>query len=229
MKTFLTKFLIGCVAIIGLVSVRARSAAANSDAQPATPSVIRIAPVAPIFDNQTRLAELAARRARVAEAVGSKGILILFSTEPRVYTNDVDYEYRQENNLYYLTSLKQKNATLVLLPGNPQIPEILFIPRRDPAAETWTGHMYSPQEANQISGVKEIWETTEFEPFVRAFRNRQPYRPKADKIFMSLLPETPAPGSPTGFESLFDAASKSEAELYLLVPREPESREYKQE
>jgi len=46
---------------------------------------------------------------------------------------------------------------------------------------------------------------------------------------MSLLPETPAPGSPTGFDRLFDAASKSEAELYLLVPREPESREYKQE
>ena len=56
----------------------------------------------------------------MAAALGPKAILILFSTEPRVYTNDVDYEYRQENNLYYLTMLKQKRATLVLMPGNPQ-------------------------------------------------------------------------------------------------------------
>mgnify|MGYP003693794873 CR=1 FL=1 len=44
-----------------------------------------------------------------------------------------------------------KGATLVLLPGNTQTPEILFLPRRNPAAETWTGHMYSAQEANEIS------------------------------------------------------------------------------
>ena len=228
MKTFVTKFLIGCVVIVGLVSVRARDAAANSDAQPATPSVIRIAPVAPIFDNQTRLAELAARRARVAEAVGSKGILILFSTEPRVYTNDVDYEYRQENNLYYLTSLKQNNATLVMLPGNAQLPEVLFMPRRNPAAETWTGHMYSAEEASQLSGIKEVWEASEFEPFLRALRNRQPYRPKSEHILLSSIATAESP-SMSGFEKLFAAATKNEGELYLLVPGEGESREYKRE
>ncbi len=228
MKTFVTKFLIGCVLIVGLVSVHVRDAAANSDAQPATPSVIRIAPVAPIFDNQTRLAELAARRARVAEAVGPKGILILFSTEPRVYTNDVDYEYRQENNLYYLTSLKQNNATLVMLPGNAQLPEVLFMPRRNPAAETWTGHMYSAEEASQLSGIKEIWEASEFEPFLRALRNRQPYRPKSEHILLSSIATAESP-SMSGFENLFAAAGKNEGELYLLVPGEGESREYKRE
>ena len=228
MKTFVIRFLIGCVLIVGLVSVRARGVAANSDAQPATPSVIRIAPVAPIFDNQTRLAELAARRARVAEAVGSKGILILFSTEPRVYTNDVDYEYRQENNLYYLTSLKQNNATLVMLPGNAQLPEVLFMPRRNPAAETWTGHMYSAEEASQLSGIKEIWEASEFEPFLRALRNRQPYRPKSEHILLSSIATAESP-SMSGFEKLFAAATKNEGELYLLVPGEGESREYKRE
>src|SRR6202008_2317240 len=121
--------------------------------QPATPSIVRTAPLAPVFDDRTRLNELAGRRARVAEAVGTKGILILFSTEPRVYANDVDYEYRQENNLYYLTNLKQQRATLVLTPGNTAFPAILFMPRRDARAETWTGHMYSPEEASQVSGI----------------------------------------------------------------------------
>jgi Xaa-Pro aminopeptidase len=198
------------------------------DAGPADPAVIRVAPPAPVFEDKDRLSELAQRRSRVAQKIGTKSVLILFSTEPRVYTNDVDYEYRQENNLYYLTNLKQRGATLVLMPGNPQIPELLFLPRRDPAAETWTGHMYSPQEAYETSGIREIWEANEFEPFIRAFRNRQPYRPKPDKIFMTSMAE-PAPNVPSGFESLFEAAGKNEADLYLLVPRETESREYKQE
>lgn len=192
------------------------------------PAGLRIAPPAPVFDDQVRLAELAQRRTRVAQKIGSKAILILFSTEPRVYTNDVDYHYRQENNLYYLTNLKQEGATLVLMPGNSQSPEILFLPRRNAAAETWTGHMYSSQEAHQISGIKEIWDASEFEPFVRAIRSRESYRPKPDKIFMSTISETPQ-ATTNGFESLFEAAAKNEGELYLLVSRETDSREYKRE
>src|SRR5437867_5834942 len=192
-------------------------------------SVIRITPAAPVFDEKERLAELAQRRARVAQSIGTKSLLVLFSTEPRVYANDVEYQYRQENNLYYLTNLKQKGATLVLLPGNTQTPEILFLPRRNPAAETWTGHMYSPQEANQISGVKEIWEANEFKPFIDSLRNRQPYRPKAENIFLSDLPAGTVMTNGNGFEPLLEAAGKNEASLYLLMTREMESREYKQE
>src|SRR6266480_1107377 len=105
-----------------------------------TASTIRVTPPAPVFGEKERLAELGQRRARVAQTIGPNSLLILFSTEPRVYTNDVDYQYRQENNLYYLTNLKQRGATLVLLPENNQTPEILFLLRRNPAAETWTGH-----------------------------------------------------------------------------------------
>src|SRR6267142_4000174 len=190
---------------------------------------IRVTPPAPVFDEKERVAELTQRRAHVSKTIGPTSLLILFSTEPRVYANDVDYQYRQENNLYYLTNLKQKGATLVLLPGNVQFPEILFLPRRNPAAETWTGHMYSPQEANEISGIKEIWEASEFEPFIKALRNRQPYRPKAEKIFISELPKSMQLANGNGFEPLLEAAAKNEAGLYLLVPSELESREYKQE
>src|ERR1043166_8243641 len=152
-----------------------RNVRAESDVSPA--SVIRLTPPAPIFDQTKRLEELASRRKRVADAIGPNAILVMFSAEPRVYTNDVDYPFRQENNLFYLTNLNQKRATLVLMPGNPSLPEVLFLPRRNPAAETWTGHMYSPQEAAQLSGVKEIWEASEFEPFVNALRKHEVYRP----------------------------------------------------
>jgi Xaa-Pro aminopeptidase len=196
---------------------------------PAAPPVIRITPPAPVFDEAKRLDELAARRQRVAETIGPKAVLILFSAEPRVYANDVDYQYRQENNFYYLTNLGQQRATLVLMPGNPQMPEVLFLPRRNPAAETWTGHMYSPQEAAQRSGIKEIWEAREFTPFINALAKHEAYRPQPHNILLSSATE---PGSASGFEPLFTAAAKNEAALYLLsfpFPPEGESREFRQE
>ena len=167
-----------------------RNVRAEIDVAPA--SVIRLTPPAPVFDQTKRLEELASRRKRVAEAIGPKAMLVLFSSEPRVYTNDVDYPFRQENNLYYLTDLNQSRATLVLMPGNSVTPEILFVPKRNPLAETWTGHMYSPEEVAQLSGIKEIWEASEFGPFAKAMRNRESYRPKPANILMSERSESSA-------------------------------------
>jgi Xaa-Pro aminopeptidase len=223
---------IALMALALMISIAALTSSLNLNAAAEKPlaSIIKVAPAAPVFDDKERLAELAQRRSRVAQAIGPKSILVMFSGEPRVYTNDVAYPFRQENNLYYLTNLKQQNATLVLLPGNAQTPEILFLPKRNPAAETWTGHMYTPQEAQQLSGVKEIWDSSEFDQFMKALNNRQPYRPsKAENIFLSELPTTTAMANGNGFEPLLDAAGKNEASIYLLVPRTPDSKEYRRE
>jgi len=190
------------------------------------PPAIRVTPPAPVFDDAKRLSELASRRKHVADAIGPKAILVLFGTEPRVYTNDVDYPFRQENNFFYLTNLNQQREILVLMPGNPQMPELLFLPRRNARAETWTGHMYSPQEASALSGVKDIWEVSEFAPFIAALQKHEAYTVKSENILMS---STQSGGG--DLVSLFVAADKKEASLYLLAnfPANGESREYRQE
>jgi len=229
-KSISVRLAVGLATILTtLVVLSASEFRVRAEKDSTIPAVIRIAPAAPVFDEKERLVELAQRRARVAQNIGPKSLLILFSGESRVYANDVDYPFRQENNLFYLTNLKQEGATLVLLPGNSQTPEILFLPRRNPAAETWTGHMYSPQEANQISGVKEIWEAREFKPFIEALQNRQPYRPKTENILLSDLPADTKMVNGNGFEPLLDAAGKNEASIYMLMTRQQESREYRQE
>jgi Xaa-Pro aminopeptidase len=204
---------------LGLVSFGAasfRSFAVGHD--PASP-MIRITPPAPAIVEKDRLAELVSRRARVSEKIGAKAVMVLFSGEPRVYARDVDYQFRQENNLYYLTGLKQTNATLVLMPSNAATPAILFLPRRDPGAETWTGHMYSPEEAADRSGVREIWEASEFTPFITALKNHQGYRPAPDKVLMSSAMATGA-----GI-----AANETLSELYLLTAGGREDKEYAHE
>ncbi|HSV21596.1 MAG TPA: M24 family metallopeptidase, partial [Xanthobacteraceae bacterium] len=94
-------------------------------------------------------------------------------------------------------------------------------------AETWTGHMYSPQEAAHLSGIREIWAASEFAPFISALSKHQVYRPAPENILLSSLPDT---ANANSFESLFGAAAKNEAGLYLLsFPPEGESKEYRQE
>src|SRR5437763_1495391 len=201
---------------------------AEADTPPA--AIIRITPPAPVFDDAKRLQELAARRKQVADTIGPKSMLVLFSAEPRVYTNDVDFPFRQENNLFYLTNLNQKRITLVLMPAqNPS--EILFVPRRSAAAETWTGHMYSPEEAAQLSGVKEIWEASEFDPFIKAVHKHENYQPKAENVLMSA--RSTQAGAAAESSPIFQAADAKQASVYLLAnpPANPqfERREYRQE
>jgi len=44
-------------------------------------------------------------------------------------------------------------------------PAILFLPRSAMWCGDLTGHMYSPEEASQISGIKEIWEDVSYKTF----------------------------------------------------------------
>jgi Xaa-Pro aminopeptidase len=142
------------------------------------PKSILLTPQAPKFSDVERQTELAARRAKVSEKLGKNSMLILFATEPRIYTNDVDYLYRQENNLFYLTGLAQRNATLVLYNNGAKTGEVLFLPKRDPRRETWTGKMYSNDEATSIAGVKTIVDESELKGFLQSLKDKKPFKSK---------------------------------------------------
>ena len=223
MKARTATLLLACVCA-SLTALPAPFVTAAARAAGPSP-VIREAPPAPTFGDEERHAELRARRARVTEKLGPNSMLVLFSAEPRVYTNDVDYEFRQENNLYYLTALRQEGATLVMVRGaEGPAREILFLRRRNPAAETWTGHMYSPEEARAASGLGEIWEAREFEPFMKAVRSRLAYRPAPEAV---LLASPNAPPAPSG--DFLAAMSKNEATLYLLLTGGERNQEFRRE
>src|SRR5436305_6590458 len=119
-----------CLVLLAVAAaVSTVSSAGEPEGQEKSARALHVTPAEPVWDDAARLAELAARRAKVAEYIGAKSVLVLFSGEPRVYAGDVDYEFRQENNLFYLTHLNQQGATLVLVPGATQYREILFLPR----------------------------------------------------------------------------------------------------
>lgn len=162
---------------------------------PKGPTSVIITPPAPKFTDAERQTELAKRRAAVAAKMADKSMLILFSAEPRLYTNDVDYVYRQENNLYYLTALKQDGATFVMTKSGGTITETLFLPKRVPLREAWEGKMYSREQAMNVSGLRAVVDSSERDAFLQAVRDKKPFSSKegasistADNVYL-LLPE----------------------------------------
>ena len=123
--------------------------------------------------------DLAGRRARVMERLGPDAMLILWSAPAQRYSLDIDYEYRQESNLYYLTGIPQEGTILVLMPGNTSHREILFVKDSDPVQEHWRGHALSPDEARARSGIDTVLIVSRFEPFVDAMFGRQGNGPVA--------------------------------------------------
>ena len=55
--------------------------------------------------------DLKARRARMMEHLGSNTLFVLQSAPAKVYSKDIDYEYHQDNNFYYLTGIDQEDST----------------------------------------------------------------------------------------------------------------------
>lgn len=188
----------------------------------------KIAPPPPQIAESERLAELAARRREAAKRIGERALMVLFSAEPRVYTNDVDYHYRQENNLYYLTGIKQGGVTLLLIPGAKTKREILFVPRRDPWMETWNGRMLSFDEARARSGVAEVWDAELLPAFLATIAPRA----NAAAALRGPVKQPEAEQARAWrdeFASIINAIREEKGEIHLLVPPEQDSREYRHE
>ncbi len=221
------RFVIVCLlATSATAAAGARAAQSGADRS----GLWHIAPPAPRVAEAARLAELAARRAEVMKRVGEKGVLVLFSGAPRVYTGDTDYPFRQENNLYYLTGINQEGATLLLVPGAQKTREILFMPTPVPAAETWTGHMLTAAESRARSGIQEVWPEEMLASTIAVLAPRA--RPQLSRLgAFATIEDARLQELRTDFQTPVRAISESAGELYLLLPYpyERESREFRHE
>jgi Xaa-Pro aminopeptidase len=121
--------------------------------------------VPPYGGAKEHVADLAARRTKTMQAIGSDAVLVLWSAPTRVYSGDVDYEYRQDSNLLYLTGIDQPDTILVLVPGAKTEKEHLFVRRPEPLRELWTGRTLTPTEVTTRSGVSKVYPQREREAF----------------------------------------------------------------
>lgn len=152
--------------------------------------------------------DLKQRRARVMERLGPDAMLILKSPEPKTFSRDIEYEFRQDSNLYYLTGIDQEETVLVLMPGNATRKEILFVLERDPVREHWDGKRLSADEARDVSGIQTVHVSRQFEPFLEAVLSGRPYG------------TGPADGA-AEFAAFFKAIGDNKARVMLVLEQRP--------
>ena len=146
--------------------------------------------------------DLAARRARLMEKLGPDALAIVWSAPTKVYSLDVDYEFRQDSHLLYLTGMTQEETILVLMPGNRARKEFLFVREPNPRREHWNGHILTQEEAAAQSGIATVYFAGEFEAFVTAMFNRQAYGAKRNEVSNE-------------FDAFFEAVGANRAKLAL--------------
>jgi Xaa-Pro aminopeptidase len=110
-------------------------------------------------------------RARLLAMVQPGSVVVLNANDQTPRSGDQLFSYRQNSDLYYLTGIEQEKTMLVLCPDHPDssMKEVLFIMHASPEQETWEGKKLSKEEAEEISGVKNIYWLDDFE---RIFRDQ---------------------------------------------------------
>src|SRR5215471_11276096 len=96
------------------------------------------------------------------------GVTVLFGRSAHD-SSDLRSGFFQEPNFYYLTGWMEPGAILLLAPGEPR--EVLFVPRRDPDEEIWTGRKFGPDDANirAASGFEKVMPAESFESEFRKY------------------------------------------------------------
>jgi Xaa-Pro aminopeptidase len=88
--------------------------------------------------------EFAKRRAALTELMSANSIAILPSAPVKSRNRDVDFPFRQDSDLHYLTGFDEPDAVLVIVPGREHGESILFCRERDPDKEMWHGYIAGP-------------------------------------------------------------------------------------
>lgn len=114
-------------------------------------------------------------------------VAVLFANPIQNRSNDVDYQYHQDPNFYYLTGLREPNAMVIIFKdvqeygSGLKTDEILFLQNRSKSDETWTGKRLGAERAIASLGIKTAMNIVDFTKFNLEF-------PTFDKILVSEIP-----------------------------------------
>lgn len=107
------------------------------------------------------------RRAALRELLPDQSAAVIFANPVRNRANDVDYQYHQDPDFYYLTGYLEPDAVLILFKnlqstGKSETNEMLFVREKKPSAEIWTGRRLGVDSARVKLGISTVYGNSEF-------------------------------------------------------------------
>ena len=129
----------------------------------------------------------AGRRDALRQIMPDKSVMVVFAYPTRTFSNDVEYFYHQNPDMYYFSGYKEPHSLLLIFKeeqtdssGN-KYKELLFVQKRNPQAEQWTGKRLGTDGAKGKLGLKTVFNASEFSNYNIDFS-------KFDKIICDRFP-----------------------------------------
>lgn len=116
------------------------------------------------------------RRQQLMSKIGN-GTAIFRSAPTAVMHNDVEYNYRQDSDFFYLTGFNEPQAVAVLAPHHPEHRFILFVQPKDPEKEVWHGYLCGVDAAKELYGADVAY------PIAELNDKLPQYLEKADRLY----------------------------------------------
>jgi Xaa-Pro aminopeptidase len=116
----------------------------------------------------------------------SGGVAIFPSAPTTLRNGDVEHEYRQDTDFYYLTGFEEAGAVAVLAPEHPEHKFVLFVQPKDKQIEVWTGPRAGEEGAIRDYGADAAYTIGKLDeelPKLTQQANRLYYRFASDPTF----------------------------------------------
>ena len=129
----------------------------------------------------------AGRRAALRELMPANSVIAFFAYPTRTFSNDVEYLYHQNPDLYYFSGYKEPHSLLLVFKdeqkdslGN-KYKELLFVQKKNAQAEQWTGKRLGTEGVKDKLGIFSAYNGADFKKFNIDFS-------KFDKIIYDKFP-----------------------------------------
>ncbi|WP_343616202.1 aminopeptidase P N-terminal domain-containing protein [Flavobacterium sp.] len=149
------------------------------------------------------------RREAFRNLMPANSVAVVFSYPERVFSKDINYNYHQNPDMYYLTGYKEPDAILLLFKepqGTEKYTEVLFVRERNANREMWTGRRLGIEGAKSKLGFTTVYNGQDFNAFAIDFK-------KFDKVIYDEIPtNVTASNNPDNLYALLKSF-KSKAEI----------------
>jgi len=109
----------------------------------------------------------AGRRDALRKLMPDNSVAVIFAYPERVFSQDVNYAYHANPDLYYFSGYKETSAILFIFKAmqhgqDGDYNELFFVQSRDPRQEQWTGKRLGVEGVKSKLGFNKVYNSEEF-------------------------------------------------------------------
>lgn len=110
----------------------------------------------------------AGRREALRQIMPENSVAVIFAYPTRTFSNDVEYMYHANPDMYYFSGYKEPHSLLLIFKEEQQdslgnrYKEMLFVQKKNPQAEQWTGKRLGTTGAKEKLGLQMVYNGEQF-------------------------------------------------------------------